>query len=74
MYYMDTLSIRIPSELKKRLQEFCKKQNRSAGEAVRDSLRTYLAIERFQSLRRKTLPFAEAQGILTDDDVFRVLS
>jgi len=74
MYCMDNLTIRIPSDLKKRLQEFCKRQNRPVGEVVRDSLRRYLAIERFQSLRRKTLPFAEAQGILTDDDVFRVVS
>jgi len=71
---MDNLTIRIPSELKKRLQEFCKRQNRPVSEVVRDSLRRHLATERFQSLRRKTLPFAEAQGILTDDDVFRVIS
>jgi predicted transcriptional regulator len=71
---MDNLSIRIPDELKKRLRECCKRQNRPAGEVVRDSLRRYLSIERFQSLRRKTLPFAEAQGILTDDDVFRIVS
>ena len=71
---MDNLTIRIPNDLKKRLKNFCKKQNRPVGEVVRDSLRRYLAIERFQSLRRKTLPFAEAQGILTDDDVFRVVS
>ena len=71
---MDNLTIRIPNVLKKRLREFCKQQNRPVGEVVRDSLRRYLAIERFQSLRRKTLPFAEAEGILTDDDIFRVVS
>ena len=74
MQGMDNLTIRIPAELKQRLQEFCRSHNRPAGEVVRDSLRRYLAIERFQALRRRTLPFAEAQGILTDDDVFRIVS
>jgi predicted transcriptional regulator len=71
---MSNLTIRIPEELKKQLQEFCDEQNRPVSEVVRDSLRRYLAIERFQALRRKTLPFAEAQGLLTDEDVFRVIS
>ena len=74
MYYMDSLTIRIPNDLKKRLKEACKRQNRPVSDVVRDSLRRYLAIERFRSLRRGTLPFAEAEGILTDDDVFRVVS
>jgi hypothetical protein len=41
---------------------------------VRESLRRYLAAERFRALRKKTLPFAEAQGFLTDDDVFKAIS
>ena len=34
----------------------------------------FVAIERFRALRRRTLPFAEAQGLLTDEDVFRAIS
>ena len=41
---------------------------------VRDSLQRYIAAERFQELRKKTLPFAEAQGFLTDEDVFKAIS
>lgn len=71
---MSNLTIRIPKDLKKQLEEFCDQQNRPVSEVVRDSLRRYLAIERFQALRRKTLPFAEAQGLLTDEDIFRIIS
>lgn len=75
MSYMGkTLNIRIPDELGDELQELCRREHRPVSEVVRDSLRRYLAIERFQALRRKTLPFAEAQGILTDEDVFKVIS
>ena len=31
-------------------------------------------VQRFRSIRKKILPFAEAQGLLTDDDIFKVLS
>ena len=71
---MSNLTIRIPDELKEQLQEFCRRQDRPASDVVRESLRRYLAVERFHALRRKTLPFAEAQGILTDEDVFRLIS
>jgi hypothetical protein len=33
-----------------------------------------VAVTRFRELRRKALPFAEAQGLVTDEDVFRVVS
>jgi hypothetical protein len=33
-----------------------------------------VAVEGFQALRKKTLPLAEAQGFLTDEDVFKAIS
>lgn len=33
-----------------------------------------LAPLQFEGLRRRTMPFAEARGYLTDEDVFREIS
>jgi hypothetical protein len=41
---------------------------------VRDALRRQLSLLRFERLRRRTLPFAEARGYLTDEDVVRDVS
>jgi hypothetical protein len=41
---------------------------------VRESLRRYVAVENFRAVRKKILPFAEAQGLLSDEDVFQALS
>ncbi|MDD4890177.1 MAG: ribbon-helix-helix protein, CopG family [Phycisphaerae bacterium] len=71
---MTNLTVRIPEALQKELQDLCKRQQRPLSDVVRDSLRRYLATERFKALRRTTLPFAEAQGYLTDDDVFEAIS
>lgn len=71
---MTNLTVRISDELKKQLKELCDQQNRPASDVVRDSLRRYIALERFKALRGKTLPFAEAQGILTDEDIFEIVS
>ncbi|GAB6269791.1 hypothetical protein DS62_12335 [Smithella sp. SC_K08D17] len=69
-----TLTIRIPDDLRKGLQELSKNENKPLSDIVRDSLKRYLAIHRFRQLRNTTLPFAEAQGILDDEDVFRMIS
>jgi len=76
MYYMNmnTLTVRIPEELRADLQEISSRQNTPVSDLVRESIRRYVAIERFRALRKRTLPFAEAQGILTDEDVFRAIS
>lgn len=72
--HMSTLTIRVPESLKRELKRFSKQHGQSAGDVVRESLKRYLAVEQFQALKKKTLPFAEAQGFLTDDDIFKATS
>jgi predicted transcriptional regulator len=69
-----TLTIRIPDDLRESLQELSRNENKPVSDIVRDSLKRYLAIYRFRRLRNMTLPFAEAQGILSDEDVFSMIS
>ena len=71
---MNTLTIRLPDELRDDLQRLSQERNKPISDIVRESIRRYVAVERFRSLRRKALPFAEAQGFLTDEDVFRAIS
>lgn len=71
---MTTLTIRLPDELRSELDRISRDENKAVSDIVRESLRRYLAVERFRAIRRKVLPFAEAQGLLTDDDVFKALS
>ena len=71
---MNTLTIRLPDDLRADLQKISQEQNKAVSDVVRESIRRYVAVERFRALRRKVLPFAEAQGFLTDDDVFKAIS
>jgi len=71
---MTTLTVRIPDKLKADLRRISRQQKKSVSDIVRDSVRRYLAIEKFRALRRKTLPFAEAQGFVADEDVFKSIS
>ncbi len=41
---------------------------------MRDALKHHLAQVRFEQLRRRVMPFAEARGYLTDEDVFNRVS
>ncbi|MFW6348497.1 MAG: YlcI/YnfO family protein [Cyclonatronaceae bacterium] len=69
-----TLTIRIDKELEQLLEESAKKSGRTKSELIRQALRRQLAIESFQQLRKELLPYGEAQGWLTDEDVFREVS
>lgn len=68
------LTVRLPSAVKKELASLAKMEGAGVSDLVRESLEPYLAVKRFRSLRRKILPFAEAQGILTDEDIFKAIS
>lgn len=71
---MTTLTIRLSDELRSELDKISRDEKKPISDIVRESLRRYIAIERFRAVRRKILPFAEAQGLLTDEDVFQALS
>ena len=71
---MNTLTIRLPDDLRADLMKISREQSKPVSDLVRESIRRYIAVERFRALRRKVLPFAEAQGFLTDEDVFKAIS
>jgi predicted transcriptional regulator len=71
---MTTLTIRLDPKLEKALERVARSTGRTKGEIAREALRRQVAVARLREFRRNTLPFAEAQGLLTDEDVFRRLA
>ncbi|MBI4825539.1 MAG: ribbon-helix-helix protein, CopG family [Nitrospirae bacterium] len=70
----ETITIRLPEKLQKELDVVTKKEKVSRSEVIREALVRYIAIKRFQQLRKQVLPFAEAEGLLTDEDIFKAIS
>jgi predicted transcriptional regulator len=68
------LAFRLDADLAKLLDAVCRQTGMTRSEVVREALRRQLSLMRFESLRRQVLPFAEARGYLTDEDVFRDVS
>jgi predicted transcriptional regulator len=68
------VTIRLDEELERRLDQIAQRSGRSRSEIVREALRRELARMQFEQLRERIMPFAEAQGYLTDEDVFRDVS
>jgi predicted transcriptional regulator len=71
---MSTLTIRLDPKLEKALDRLARTTGKTKSEIARDALKREVAVTRFRDLRHKTLPFADAHGLLTDEDVFRVVS
>lgn len=69
-----SISIRIPDDIRKNLKAISKKEGKPLSDLVRESLQKYIAVYRFRQLRNMVLPFAESQGILTDEDVYKDIS
>lgn len=74
--YMKTssLTIRLDKDLDKLLNKASRLSGKSRSEVARDALRRQLRLIQFEALRKKVMPFAEARGYLTDEDVFRDVS
>ena len=68
------VTIRLEPELEKLLDTVCKESGRNRSDILRDALKRQLSILRLEQLRRQIMPFAEARGYLTDEDVFNAIS
>ena len=68
------LTIRLDKDLDKLLTQASKRSGRNRSEIAREALRRKLRLEQFEALRKRIMPFAEARGYLTDEDVFSGIS
>ena len=69
-----TLTIRLDKDLDKLLTKASKQLGKNRSEIAREALRRQLRISQFEALRKRIMPFAEARGFLTDEDVFSKVS
>jgi predicted transcriptional regulator len=67
------LTIRLDRDLDEKLSRVAEQSGRSRSEIARDALRRQLAVLQFEEARRQIMPFAEARGYLTDEDIFRAV-
>jgi predicted transcriptional regulator len=76
MYYMKTatLTIRLDKELEELLSKASRRTGKNRSEIAREALRRQLRLQQFEEIRKRVLPFAEARGLLTDEDVFARVS
>ena len=70
---MATLTLRIPDELDKELEQESSASHLSKSDLAREALQRYLRVAKFHRLRVQLVPHAQAQDINTDEDVFRAL-
>lgn len=70
----ETLTIRLDKDLVDLLKKASKRSGRNRSEIAREALRRQLRLEQFEALRKRIMPFAEARGFLTDEDIFSQVS
>jgi predicted transcriptional regulator len=66
----NSVTVRLDDDLAKALDRIASATGKSRSEIVRDAIRRQVELVRFESLRRRLAPLAEARGWLTDEDVF----
>ena len=69
-----SLTIRLDKDLEGLLVEASKRSGRNRSEIAREALKKQLNMDKFESLRKRIMPFAEARGYLTDEDITSQIS
>ena len=64
------IAISLPKAIKKEIDSITAKEGISRSDLIRQSIKDYLFVHQFRSLREKMILKAKAQGVYTDQDVF----
>jgi Arc/MetJ-type ribon-helix-helix transcriptional regulator len=70
---MATITLRVPDELDLELERQSAAQGVSKSDLAREALRRHLLVTDFRALRAELMARAQALGVHTDDDAFRIL-
>jgi metal-responsive CopG/Arc/MetJ family transcriptional regulator len=70
----ESVTISLPANLKKKLDQATKRGHVNRSDIVREALRQYFSLQDFRTIREKAVAEAEARGIFTDEDVFKEIS
>ena len=70
----DTFTVSLPPSMRKELDALAKRTGKTRTQVVREAVRRQIALERFRALREQLVPQAQARGIYTDEDVFKLVS
>ncbi len=65
-----TITISVPEQMRSDLDKVSQLEGVSRSDIVRESLRDYLFVRRFRSMRSAMVGKASRRGIYTDQDVF----
>ena len=68
------VSVSLPKGMASELKKAAKEGRRSKSGIIKEALREYLWETRFVKLKKRMRDKAEVKGILTDEDVFKVIS
>lgn len=68
------VTVRLDEDLQKMLDRYCAISGKTRSVVIREAARRQLEVFLFESLRQRVMPFAEARGYLTDEDIFREIS
>jgi metal-responsive CopG/Arc/MetJ family transcriptional regulator len=70
----ESISISLPEEMKEALDQLSETEGVTRSDMVREALHEYIYVRRLRKLRSRLMPYGEAQGVYTDEDVFREVS
>jgi predicted transcriptional regulator len=68
------LTIRLDKDLDALLTKASQRSGKNRSVIARAALRRQLRLEQFEEIRKRIMPFAEARGYLTDEDIFTQIS
>ncbi len=67
-----TLTISLPSQIKKDLDKACREEGVGKSDLIRESLRDYLFLRQFRKIRKNIL--SKRKQVVTDEEVFEKVS
>ncbi|MCB0309915.1 MAG: ribbon-helix-helix protein, CopG family [Bdellovibrionales bacterium] len=70
----ETITLRIPIEMREALEEICDSEGVSMSVVVRDALKKLISTHKHEELRKEILPYAEKAGFYSDEDILDIPS
>jgi len=67
---VQSITVTLPADVQQALDDLTRKEGIPRDELIGEAVKEHLFLRQFRSLRARMVAEAQAQGIVTDEDVF----
>ena len=71
---VEVVQLDLPDDIKRELEMLSRSEGKSKNEIIKDAIVKYITVKKFRELRKRAIAYISEDKLLSDEDIFNLVS